>query len=90
MFAAAFAGLMFVVTGGHVKNVEKALFLSSSERATAPASSLDVRCASVGVFADETKQIARHNYFRDAHSALQQRAVGCGACYTQRNVVMRK
>lgn len=68
---------MFVVTLCHAENVSSASFVFSSEGVTVLASTLDVRCMLVDVFADGTKQTEGRNQFHESRSALQQRVVGC-------------
>lgn len=58
LVATAAAGLMFVVTFFHAKNVNGARFVSSSEGATTSASALVDWRMVVGVFADDTEQTA--------------------------------
>lgn len=54
-------------------------FRRFSERATTLASASDVRRTLVSVFADDTKQTEKRNYFFELQSTLQQRVKGPAA-----------
>lgn len=65
--------VMYVLTVGHSKNINKARVMSSSsDGAISPASTPDVWSTPVDVSAEDTKQAAGRSQLCKSHSALQQ------------------
>lgn len=81
--------MIFIATVCHAENVIDARFVSSSEEATALASTLDARRTSAGLLAEDTKQAAERKPFRESPYALQQLGVGCAAWFVHSKGVIK-